>query len=475
MPYELSLSLHERLMDEEKPRNEDKPRDECGVFAIYAPNSDVARLTYYGLYALQHRGQESAGIAVSDGENIHLYKNMGLVSEVFSKDMLKQMPGKFALGHVRYSTTGVSSVVNAQPLLFHYLQGQVALAHNGNLTNASQWRTNLQTTGSVFQTTSDTEIFVNLIARYSQSPIEEALMKCMIDVKGAYSLLVMTGNKLIGVRDPFGIRPLCLGALEGGGYVITSESCALDVVGARFLRDVEPGEIIIIDEDGCKSLHIPTTGRKALCSFEYIYLARPDSIIDGKGVSVVRRRMGNILAQESSVEADLVVPVPDSGIVAAFGYAEESGLSLAEGLMKNRYVGRTFIKPSQELREIGVRLKLNPIRPVIEGKDIILVDDSIVRGTTSKQLVALLKNAGARKVHLAISSPPVLYPCFYGIDIATKEELVAANLSVEEIKEHTGADSLTYLSLPGLLEALGGKEGQFCTSCFDGKYPVEMP
>lgn len=451
----------------------DKPRDECGVFAIYSPNSDVSALTYYGLYALQHRGQESAGIAVSDGKKIKLYKNMGLISEVFDEEVLARYTGKMAVGHVRYSTTGESSILNAQPLLFHYLQGQVALVHNGNLTNANHWRHNLQTTGSVFQTTSDTEVFVNLIARYSQNPIEEALMKCMIDLKGAYSLIVMTENKLVGVRDPFGIRPLCLGRLGCDGYILASETCALDVVGAEFIRDVEPGEIIVIDETGYNSIKVPTMGRHALCSFEYIYLARPDSIIDGKSVNLVRKRMGAILAQENKIEADLVVPVPDSGIVAAFGYAEGSGIPLAEGLMKNRYVGRTFIKPSQELRELSVRLKLNPIKPVIEGKDIILVDDSLVRGTTSKKLISLLKNAGAKKVHLVISSPPVLHPCYYGIDIVTREELIAAQNEIEGIRKYIGADSLTYLSLKGLQEAL--EEEKFCQACFSGKYPVEIP
>lgn len=451
----------------------DKPKDECGVFAIHSPKADVSALTYYGLYALQHRGQESAGIAVSDGKKIKLYKNMGLVSEVFDEEVLARYAGKMAVGHVRYSTTGESSILNAQPLLFHYLQGQVALVHNGNLTNANHWRHNLQTTGSVFQTTSDTEVFVNLIARYSQNPIEEALMKCMIDLKGAYSLIVMTENKLVGVRDPFGIRPLCLGRLGCDGYILASESCALDVVGAEFIRDVEPGEIIVIDDTGYNSIKVPAMGRHALCSFEYIYLARPDSIIDGKSVNLVRKRMGAILAQENKIEADLVVPVPDSGIVAAFGYAEGSGIPLAEGLMKNRYVGRTFIKPSQELRELSVRLKLNPIKPVVKGKDIILVDDSLVRGTTSKKLISLLKDAGVKKVHLVISSPPVLHPCYYGIDIVTREELIAAQNEVEGIRKYIGADSLTYLSLKGLQEAL--EEEKFCQACFSGKYPVEIP
>lgn len=453
----------------------DKVKDECGVFGIYAPNEDVAALTYYGLYALQHRGQESAGIAVSDGNKIELYKNTGLVSEVFNEDILNKFSGKMAVGHVRYCIKGDSNIMNAQPLLFNYLQGQIALAHNGNLTNANHWRHNLQTTGSVFQTKSDTEVFANLIARYSQSPIEEAVMKCMIDLKGAYSLILMTSNKLIGIRDPYGIRPLCLGQLGKGGYVLASETCALDIVGAKFIRDVEPGEIITIDKTGYKSYKVPRSDVKALCSFEYVYLARPDSIMDGKCVNVVRKNMGRILAQENKVEADLVVPIPDSGITSAFGYAEGSGIPLAEGLVKNRYVGRTFIKPSQGFRELGVRLKLNPIRPVIKGKDLILVDDSLVRGTTSKKLISQLKEAGAKKVHLVISSPPVLHPCYYGIDIVTRDELIAAQNPIEEIRKHIGADTLKYISLSGLKKAIGENDDfGLCHACFDGEYPVEI-
>jgi len=453
---------------------QDNPKDECGVFGIYSPDIDVSTMTYYGLYALQHRGQESAGMAVSDGEKIKLYKNTGLVSDVFDEKILADYTGKMAIGHVKYSTRkDAGGVLNAQPLLFKYLQGQVALVNNGRLTNARHWKHNLQTTGSVFQTTSDTEVFVNLIARYSQNPIEEAVMKCMIDLKGAYSIIVMTENKLLGVRDAFGIRPLCLGKMGNDGYILASETCALDVVGAEFIRDVEPGEIIIIDETGYRSIKIPTAGKHATCSFEYIYLARHDSIIDGKSVNQVRKRMGTILARENKIEADYVVPVPDSGIVAAFGYAEGSGIPLAEGLVKNRYIGRTFIKPSRELRELSVRLKLNPIKTVITGKDIILVDDSLVRGTTSRKLISLLKNAGANKVHLVITSPPVLHPCYYGIDIATKEELIAANNDIEGIRKYIGADSLTYLSWEGLREALGDEK--FCQACFNGEYPTEIP
>lgn len=453
----------------------DKPREECGVFGIYAPNIDVASLTYYGLYSLQHRGQESAGIAVSNGQNIKLYKNMGLVSEVFNEEILSDLPGQIALGHVRYSTKGDHdrTVINAQPQVFQYLQGQLAIAHNGNLINANHWRNNLQTTGSVFQTSSDTEVFMNLIARYNQNPIEEALMKCMIDLKGAYSLIVMTENKLIGVRDPFGIRPLCLGSIDDKGYVLASETCALDVIGAKFIKDVEPGEIIIIDENGYSSIKVSNLGRHALCAFEYIYLARPDSIIDGKSVNIVRKKMGNILAQENDIQADLVIPVPDSGIIPAFGYAQGSGIQLAEGLMKNRYMGRTFIKPVQKIRELSVRLKLNPIKPVIEGKDIIVVDDSLVRGTTSKKLVSLLRNAGVNKIHLVISSPPVLHPCHYGVNMASYEELIAVHYEVEEIRDHIGADSLTYLSVQGLLDALEGDN--YCHACFDGNYPAGIP
>ena len=453
---------------------EDKPRDECGVLGIYGPGLDVSTLTYYGLYALQHRGQESAGIAVSDGKTIEVQKNMGLVSEVFNEESLAKLKGHIAIGHVRYSTTGSSSLVNAQPLSFRYLRGMVALAHNGNLTNANELRYSLGTTGSVFQSTSDTEVIINLIARYGQNVIEEALMKCMIDIKGAYSVVAMTENKLIGMRDPLGVRPLCLGKL-GNAYVISSESCALDTVGAVFVRDIEPGEIVIIDKEGLRSIQTMTATQKALCIFELVYLARPDSVMHGDAITVARREMGRQLAREKKVEADIVVPVPDSGTVAAVGYAEVSGIPFKEGLMKNRYIGRTFIQPSQKMRDIAVRLKLNPIRQVLKGQRVALVDDSIVRGTTSKKLIHMLRDAGVKEVHMLISSPPILYPCYYGVDTSARAELIAAQNEIEEVRKYIDADSLHYLSLEGLLAATKGTVEDYCVACFNGHYPTEIP
>lgn len=451
--------------------DDDKPKEECGVFGIYAPKQDVARLTYYGLYALQHRGQESAGIAVSNGDNIDLFKNMGLVAEVFSKDMLRKLKGDMAIGHVRYSTTGSSHVANAQPLVFRSINGMLALAHNGNLTNATELRDGLGRNGSVFQTTTDSEVIVNVVARYSQNSLEEALMKCMIDLKGAYSLLVMAGGKLFGMRDPHGFRPLCIGKLQNS-YILASESCALDTIGASFVRDVEPGEIVKIDAEGLTSIHV-MPAKRTFCVFEYIYFARPDSTIDGVNVSWARRQMGMQLAKEAPIEADIVIPVPDSGTAAALGYSAVSGVPFEEGLMKNRYIGRTFIQPTQELRDLAVRLKLNANRRVVEGKRVIMIDDSIVRGTTSSKLVSMLRQAGAKEVHLLISSPPVLHPCYYGIDTAEREKLIATQKKIEEIRQFIGADSLHYLSREGMLNALG-REDQ-CLACFTGDYPAGCP
>lgn len=451
----------------------DKPREECGVFGVYGNNLDVSRTTYYGLYALQHRGQESAGIAVSDGKRVMLHKDMGLVPEVFSPDKLEPMKGHIAVGHVRYSTTGSSQPVNAQPLVFRYARGTLGLAHNGNVTNIRELRSQLTSTGSVFQTTTDSEVIVNLIARYAQNTLEEALAKCMIDVKGAYSLLIITENSLIAVRDPYGFRPLSLGRL-GDGYVVASESCALDTVGARKLRDVEPGETIVIDADGVRSLRALSARKKAHCIFEYIYFARPDSEMDGFQVSRVRREMGRQLAREYSVDVDIVIPVPDSGTTAARGFAEESGIPFDEGLMKNRYIGRTFIQPTQDIRDIGVKLKLNPMRHVLEGKRVLMVDDSIVRGTTSTKIVKMIRDCGAREVYLCLSSPPVQKSCYYGIDTSNEDELVASYMTVEQIGSMIGVDGLYYLSLEGLLNVFGDYRENFCTACFDGKYPVDV-
>ncbi len=452
----------------------DKPREECGVFGIYAPGKDVARLTYYGLYALQHRGQESAGMAVSDGRQLRLHKAMGLVPEVFQQRDLNELKGHIAIGHVRYSTTGSSSPINAQPLVFSYAGGMLGLAHNGNLTNVNELRARLASTGSVFQTSTDSEVIVNLIARYGQASLVDAIMKCMIDLKGAYSLVILTGDKLLAVRDPHGFRPLCLGTLPGGGHVVASESCALDTVGARWVRDVAPGEIVIIDENGLASLQGVLPRRRAHCIFEYIYFARADSMMDGFNVNRVRREMGRQLAREYAIDADLVIPVPDSGIAAARGYAEASGIPFEEGLMKNRYIGRTFIQPTQDLRDLGVRLKLNPIREVLAGKRVIMVDDSLVRGTTSSKLIAMLRDCGVKEVHLCLSSPPVVHSCHYGIDTSNEEELVAARMPLEEIRRLINADGLYYLSIDGLLSVFGEHRDDFCTACFTGDYPVAI-
>lgn len=451
---------------------DDKPKEECGVFGIYAPELEVAQLTYYGLYALQHRGQESAGIAVSDGHNIQVDKGMGLVSEVFTARGIEALQGKMAIGHVRYSTTGSSLLANAQPLVMHYQKGMMALAHNGNLTNATELRGELGKDGAVFQTTVDSEVIINLIARYRRVNLEDALVKTMLDLKGAYALVIIAENKLIGVRDPFGVRPLCIGQVEGQ-YCLASESCALDTIGAEFIRDVEPGEIITIDEEGLHARQGLPSQKSAGCAFEYIYFARPDSTIDQLNVTESRRRMGIELAREYPVDADIVIPVPDSGMSAALGYSEASGIPFEQGLLKNRYVGRTFIQPTQEMREVAVRLKLNANAQVLKGKRVVMIDDSIVRGTTSSKLVDMLRKAGAKEVHLLISSPPVLYPCYYGIDTAEREKLIATQLDAEGIREFVGADSLYYLSAEGLLRALGGRS--VCLACFNGDYPASVP
>ncbi|SFF96576.1 amidophosphoribosyltransferase [Desulfotomaculum arcticum] len=451
----------------------DKPREECGVFGIYAPGCDVAKLTYYGLYALQHRGQESAGVAVANGDKVQLYKGMGLVAEVFAGDQLDGLQGHLAIGHVRYSTTGASHPVNAQPLLFRYVGGMLGLAHNGNLTNVTELRSMLMATGAVFQSSTDSEVIVNIIARSAQNGLEEGLVKSMIDIKGAYSLVIITENKLVAVRDPNGFRPLCLGSL-GDGYVIASESCALDTVGAKFIRDLQPGEIVVISDKGLESIQVLKPRKRAHCIFEYIYFARPDSIIDGYNVNKVRREMGRVLANEYPVEADVVIPVPDSGTAAARGYAEASGIPFEEGLMKNRYIGRTFIQPNQQIRDLGVRLKLNPVREVLNGKRVVMVDDSIVRGTTSNKLVAMLRECGVREVHMCLSSPPITNSCYYGIDTSNEKELIAAQKSLEEIRRSIGADGLHYLSLEGLLDIFGEDRNNFCTACFNGSYPIEI-
>ncbi len=456
-----------------KNNDRDKPEEECGIFGIYGLGLDVSRLTYYGLYALQHRGQESAGIAVSDGSGISLHKDMGLVPEVFSDEILQKLQGRMALGHVRYSTTGSSLVLNAQPLVCYYSKGMIALAHNGNLTNTADLRERLALEGSVFQSTIDSEVIVNLIARYSQGSIEDGIKMTMKQIRGAYSLAVMTEDKLIGVRDPWGVRPLCIGRL-GDAYILASESCALDTVGAELVRDVEPGEIVIISEAGLVSHRTEPEERKGMCIFEFIYLARPDSIIDGFHVSEVRREMGRQLAREYPVDVDLVIPIPDSGNAAARGYALEGGIPFEDGLMKNRYIGRTFIQPNQAMRDLAVRLKLNPVRNILKGKRVLMIDDSIVRGTTSGKMVKMVRDAGVKEVHMCISSPPIEWPCHYGIDTSDRDELIAAKLPVDEIRKYIGADGLHYLSMDGLLKVFGSPQNFFCTACFDGDYPIRV-
>lgn len=454
----------------------DKLEEECGVVGVYAPDSkDIARSVYFGLHSLQHRGQESAGIASNKAGKIQYYKEMGLVQEVFNDEIIERLQGDISIGHVRYSTTGESYVVNAMPLVVYHKRGSLALAHNGNLVNAKEIRDELQDNGVIFQTSIDSEAIASLIARNSKDlSIEDAIVETTKIIKGSYALVITFDNKLVGVRDPHGIRPLCIGKIDGG-YVLSSESCAFSVMGAEFIRDVKAGEMVVIENNEIKSIQYDTTTRKAVCSFEYVYFSRPDSIIDGRNVYIARRNAGIILAKEHPVEADLVIAVPDSGTVAAIGYAQESGISFGEGLIKNRYVGRTFIQPDQRMRELSVRLKLNVLKDNVKGKRLVMIDDSIVRGTTSGKIVNMLKEAGAKEVHIRVSSPPVAHSCYFGIDTPSRRHLIAANHSTEEISKMIGADSLGYLSVEGLIEAVGLSGEQMCTACFDGKYPMEVP
>ena len=453
----------------------DKLHEECGVIGIYAPGvPSISQMLCFGLIALQHRGQESAGIAVLKGDKMQYYKEMGLVQEVFNSDILERLPADIGIGHVRYSTTGESYVSNAQPLVVRYKGGSIALAHNGNLVNAVEIRERLEDEGSIFQTSIDTEVIANLIARNYHLGMKEAVIESVKEIKGSFALAIMIDHMLVGVRDPNGLRPLSIAKIDGG-YVLASETCAHDVVGAEFIRDVEPGEIVIITENGIESIMYDTTARKAICAFEYVYFARPDSIIDGKNVFVARKESGKILARENPVDADMVIAVPDSGVAAAIGYAEESGIPYNIGMIKNKYMGRTFIQPDQKSRELAVRLKLNVMKQNVEGKRLILIDDSIVRGTTSKRIVSMLKAAGATEVHIRVSSPPVVYPCYFGIDTPNREQLVGATHSLEEIRDMIGADSLAYLSVEGLFRAIGFNKCGMCSACFDGDYPMEVP
>ena len=445
----------------------------CGIFGIYAPNEDIARLTYFALFALQHRGQESAGIAASDGKRIQVFARMGLVSQVFDEESLSQLTGHIAIGHNRYSTTGSSRICNAQPLVVGTGDNTIAIAHNGNITNAEPLFKELTEKGYTFNTTTDSEAIANLILASTEKEWHARIRQTMHRLQGAYSLAIMTKDILLGVRDPLGVRPLCLGKLGNGSWVLASESCALDHIGATFVREVEPGEIVEIDGSGLRS-YKEDSDKRAMCIFEYIYFARPDSVINDRLLYEARRAMGAQLAEEYPVEADLVVGVPDSATPAAVGYSAVSGVPLGMGLVKNRYMGRTFIEPDQRIRDLGVKLKFNPMRPLLEGKRIVLVDDSIVRGTTTPQVIRLLRKAGAKEVHMRVCAPPIRFPCFMGVDMATQRELIAARKSIPEIRDYIGADSLGYLSLDGLIKAVGLPKNDFCLACFTGDYPMPV-
>jgi amidophosphoribosyltransferase len=449
----------------------DGPRESCGVFGVFG-HDDAAKLTYFGLYALQHRGQESAGIVTSTGKSIHEHKGMGLVHEVFNEPILNGLHGHMAVGHVRYSTTGSSVAKNAQPFVAAHGGKTLAIGHNGNLTNAREVRCGLEKRGSIFQTTMDSEVIVHLLARHLGEGIEEALVKAVSQIQGAYSCVLMTEDKLIAIRDPNGFRPLCLGMLNGG-YIVASETCALDLVDAQYLRDIEPGEILIIEKKGLQSIKPFRQHKHTFCIFEYIYFARPDSNIFGHNVYGVRKRLGKKLAREYPIEADFAMPFPDSGNYAAIGFSQELGILLEMGVIRNHYVGRTFIEPVQSMRDFGVKVKLNPVRDILRQKRVIIVEDSIIRGTTSKMRIKTLREAGAKEVHMVVSCPPHRYPCYYGIDFSTKGELIACQHTVEEVKNYIGLDSLCYLSIPGMLEATEVHENSFCLACFDGSYPIE--
>jgi amidophosphoribosyltransferase len=448
-------------------------KDECGVFGIFG-HSEAANMTYLGLYALQHRGQESAGIAAADGEQVRVSRAMGYVADTFDGDTLSNLGGQSAIGHVRYSTAGESRLSNAQPILIDCAHGQIAICHNGNLVNATELREELVRQGSIFQSNSDTETVLHLYARSRAGSVEDAVVESVSQVQGAFSLLMLTKDRLIAVRDPHGFRPLALGRLEDA-VVVCSETCAMDLIGATYVRDVEPGEVLVISEGGLRSIRPFPPAPLAHCVFEHVYFARPDSYVFGQSVNEVRTNLGRILAREQRVDADVVVPVPDSGVCAAMGYADEAGIPLRMGLIRNHYVGRTFIQPQSAIRHFGVKVKLNPVRSILEGKRVVLVDDSIVRGTTSRKIVRMVRAAGAKEVHVRISCPPTISPCFYGIDTPRRSELIAATHTIEEIQQFLEADSVAYLSLEGLTTAVGAEHKSYCTSCYTGNYPVVCP
>jgi amidophosphoribosyltransferase len=464
----------------------DKLKEECGVFGLLGAGSEAANFTYLGLHALQHRGQESAGIVSTDGRTLHVHRGMGLVADIFTADVLGRLPGGAAIGHVRYSTAGASHLKNAQPIAIQWAGGAVAVAHNGNLVNAEALRTELESQGSIFQTTSDTEAILHLMARAPRGPARSgeaselvpAIRHALSRVAGAYTLLFLSERAMVGVRDPLGFRPLVVGKFKDG-WVLASETTALDLIEAEYVREVEPGEIVIVDENGLRSERLEpapgTPGRLARCVFEQIYFARPDSILFGKQVYASRHAMGRQLAKDHPVEADVVVPVPDSGVPAAIGYAAESGIPFAVGLIRSHYVGRTFIEPQQSIRHFGVKLKLNAVRSVLEGKRVVVVDDSVVRGTTSRKIVKMIRSAGAREIHLRVSSPPTAWPCYYGMDTPTRQELIGSTHSVDEIAKYVTSDTIGYLSLEGLYAALGERRDTFCDACFSGDYLVQFP
>jgi amidophosphoribosyltransferase len=452
---------------------EDKLREECGVFGVWG-SSEASRLAYLGLYALQHRGQESVGIVSTDGARLYAVRGMGYVSEVFGEAALSRLAGTAAVGHVRYSTAGEVSLNEAQPFSIKCHRGEIAICHNGNLPFAQTVRENLEADGAIFSSTSDTEVVLHKLARSRRAGLREAVVETFQDVEGAYSILILTPHEMIVVRDSRGFRPLCLGTLDGA-YVVASETCAFDLIGATYLRDVQPGEILVVNGDGVRAEVSLPEREPAMCIFEHVYFARPDSVIYGRSVNKSRHKMGKRLAVECPADADIVVPVPDSGVAAAIGYAAQSGINFRFGLVRNHYVGRTFIEPKQSIRNFGVKIKLNAVRDLIEGRRVALVDDSLVRGTTSRKIVEMIRQAGATEVHLRISCPPTISPCYYGVDTPTHDELIAANHSIDEIRQFIGADSLGYLSHDGLLAACGaGDDMKFCTACYTGKYPLSV-
>jgi amidophosphoribosyltransferase len=456
---------------------DDRFHDECGVFGVFG-HPEAANLTYLGLYALQHRGQESAGIVSSTGQDLYMHKAMGEVEEIFQPRVLAKLPGSSAIGHTRYSTAGDKALLNVQPIMIDCNKGKMAVAHNGNLTNATEWRRKLEHRGSIFQTNSDTEVIVHLVARSQARNLSGALGDALNQVEGAYSLVVLTADELYAVRDPRGFRPLALGKIEGPDgeitWMVASETCAFDLLNAQYVREIEPGEMLRISRAGLESIHFSPPKPHQFCIFEHVYFSRPDSTVFGRSVNTSREMLGRLLAREHPVDADMIVPIPDSGVPAAIGFALESKIPFRMGLIRNHYIGRTFIEPSQAIRNFGVKLKLNPVRSLIAGQRVVLIDDSIVRGTTSRKLVRMVREAGAKEVHMRISCPPTISPCYYGVDTPTKEELIASCNTPEEIRKYLGADSLGYLSLPGLRQAVNDSEGKFCTSCYTGVYPTDL-